>query len=154
MVCSKCGEERGNGKVVRGAFVCEPCIKLERKEKRKTVGALHKRWHASLCRDSSEVIVATATYRETDAYYVLENCDDSWPRAHDSRIKKGQFHWGRLPYHASLEEAVAMLLRDKASAVRKNRANLESSRNMLLKVSAYITENNISLPKLENEPEA
>jgi len=99
VICSKCEQEAASGKVAKGSFVCDACLKAKRLEKDEIVTF----W--SLGR-LVEIRLVKATYKSTPKYYIRQEYDHGWP--FDHQFSKDS--WRRTPGWLSAEEAVAARL--------------------------------------------
>ena len=137
MICSQCEKESASGKVTKGAFVCDACLKKKRAEK-DTLITFYSFGRQALSRPH-EIKLISAVYKETKHFYIRQTCEPGWP--FDHQVSK-ESSWRRTPGWATPQEAVAArlhTLRGNAESKRVESENADKYRDYF---EAWAKENN------------
>jgi hypothetical protein len=138
MLCTKCTKEASSGKVKKGVFICDPCLKAEKDSKSILITRYAKaQWIPNFK-------IVSATYKESPANWMLVEYDKDWPNKDQKRSKKCS-----LPGYASAQEAVSGNYKNKLSRLISAKKQVDECREDLAEFIEYAKAHGYDLPKEE-----
>lgn len=142
MLCTKCQKEATTGKVRRGEFVCDACLKAAKLQKEELVTRYAQK------RSREGIVIVSAKYKEGGKYWIRKEFDPGWP--HDEREYIG-YRRGNAPGYATVEEVVMDIYQSRLSRRDDSIKYLAATEKALEEIVQYCRDNGYTIPAIKED---